>query len=79
MEGDWEGEAHEREVKEQKRTRTHTHTHTHGRVVKEVDIHEGIYAKTDTDTDALVAQWLEHWSRKPGVESSILSAGILCT
>ena len=24
---------------------------------------------------ASVAQWLEHWSRKPGVESSILSRG----
>ena len=24
---------------------------------------------------ALVAQWLEHWSSKPGVESSILSEG----
>ena len=25
---------------------------------------------------AFVAQWLEHWSSKPGVESSILSEGI---
>ena len=24
---------------------------------------------------ASVAQWLEHWFRKPGVESSILSRG----
>ncbi len=24
---------------------------------------------------ASVAQWLEHWSSKPGVESSILSGG----
>ena len=28
-------------------------------------------------TNAFVAQWLEHWSRKPGVESSILSRGFL--
>ena len=26
---------------------------------------------------AFVAQWLEHWSSKPGVESSILSRGFL--
>ena len=25
---------------------------------------------------ARVAQWLEHWSSKPGVDSSILSSGI---
>ena len=25
--------------------------------------------------EAFVAQWLEHWSSKPGVESSIVSEG----
>ena len=28
------------------------------------------------DCHARVAQWLEHWSSKPGVVSSILSSGI---
>ena len=27
---------------------------------------------------AFVAQWIEHWSSKPGVESSILSKGNFC-
>ena len=28
---------------------------------------------------AFVAQWLEHWSRKPGVESSNLSKGFFAS
>ena len=33
----------------------------------------------DKGKHARVAQWLEHWSSKPGVVSSILSSGINIT
>ena len=37
----------------------------------EIDAENRTYKK-----HARVAQWLEHWSSKPGVDSSILSSGI---
>ena len=42
--------------------------------IKQVEILYDIFCYNSC---ALVAQWLEHWSCKPGVESSILFWGIL--
>ena len=34
-----------------------------------------IFSRLDSSPDTTVAQWLEHWSSKPGVENSVLSGG----
>ncbi len=44
--------------------------------ILEEDIAENGIQNGKQEKHARVAQWLEHWSSKPGVDSSILSSGI---